>query len=227
MESETRINEINSLETAVRNGDAESAVGLVRQWLNHGMSSSEILLEMIYPLMKEMSDAFSRLEIYLPELMKAAVCVHRIQEDVLLPEMRRTGESCMLKARVVIGTCSGDIHEVGKSMVSMLLRINGFDVYDLGTSVKTDDFVNAAIKNQAEIIALSSMLTTSLPYVKNVIDRLETLGIRNRFRIVVGGAAVNSEWASLAGLDGFGRDAIEAVDICNKLIDSRSNEGRR
>lgn len=226
MESDIRIDGIYSLKTAVRNGDTESAVGSVRQWLKEGMSSSEILTEMIYPLMWEMSSAFSRLEIFLPELMRAAVCVRRIQEDVLLPEMQKTGEGSILKARVVIGTCSGDIHEVGKSMVSMLLRINGFDVYDLGTSVKTGDFVSAAMEKQADIIAMSSMLTTSLPYVKNVIDRLETLGVRDQFKIVVGGAAVNSEWASMAGLDGFGRDAVEAVDICNKLIDARSIEGR-
>ena len=109
-------------------------------------------------------------------------------------------------------------------LLSMLLCVNGFDVVDLGTNVKPDDFVNAAQQHKADIIAMSSMLTASLPFVKDVIGRLVTLGVREQYKIVVGGAAVTPEWASMAGLDGFGRDAVEAVNICNKLIDTAVRE---
>ncbi len=209
----------------IQRGDESIAVDYARQCIAEGMLPMEVYTDLICPLMEEMSSAFERLEIYLPELMKAAMCVREVQDQVLLPEIKRSGDRGLFKGRVVIGTCQGDIHEVGKSMVSMLLCVNGFDVLDLGTNVKPDDFVSAAKQHNADIIAMSSMLTASLPYVKDVISRLITLGIRDRYRIVVGGAAVTPEWASMAGLDGFGRDAVEAVNICNKLVDTTVSEG--
>ena len=205
-------------------GDENSAVAFARQCIAEGMTPMAVYTDLICPFMDEMSSAFERLEIYLPELMKTAMCVREIQEQVLLPEIKKAGDRGLFKARVIIGTCQGDIHEVGKSMVSMLLCVNGFDVVDLGTNVKPDDFVNAAQQHKADIIAMSSMLTASLPFVKDVIGRLVTLGVREQYKIVVGGAAVTPEWASMAGLDGFGRDAVEAVNICNKLIDTAVRE---
>lgn len=215
---------ISTLREIIHRGEKPAAVDFARQCLKDGMTPSAVMSDVIYPLMQEMSDAFVRLQIYLPELMKAAVTIQLIQEEALIPEMRKNGNGSLFKACVVIGSCQGDIHEVGKSMVSMLLRVNGFDVYDLGTNVKPETFIEAARIHQADIIAMSSMLTTSLPFVKDVIDRLETHGIRSRYRIVVGGAAVTPQWASMAGLDGFGRDAVEAVDICQKLIDANREE---
>lgn len=208
----------------IHRGEENGAVDFARQCIADGMSPMAVYTDLVCPLMEEMSSAFERLEIYLPELMKIAMCVREIQDQVLHPEIKKTEDRGLFKARVIIGTCQGDIHEVGKSMVSMLLCVNGFDVVDLGTSVKPDDFVSAAQKQHADIIAMSSMLTTSLPYVKDVISCLTTLGIRDQYRIVVGGAAVTPEWASMAGLDGFGRDAVEAVNICNKLVDTAARE---
>ena len=216
---------ISKLTEIICVGDKNDAIDFARRCLDEGMTPYEILTDVIYPLMRDMSDAFARLEVFLPELMKTAVYVQQMQDELLLPALRKDGNRIPFKARVVIGTCQGDIHEVGKSMVSMLLRVNGFDVYDLGTSVKPDDFIAMALQHNANIIAMSSMLTTSLPYVKDVIDRLETLGIRDRYKVVVGGAAVTPQWASMAGLDGFGRDAVEAVNICLKLIDADPEKG--
>ena len=216
---------ISTLKEIICVGDKNDAVLFVRRCMDDGMAPYEVLTEVLYPLMRDMSGAFMKLEVFLPELMKTAFYVQQIQEEVLLPEMRKYGSDIPFKARVVIGTCQGDIHEVGKSMVSMLLCVNGFDVYDLGTSVKPDDFIAMAQQHSADIIAMSSMLTSSLPYVKDVIDRLERLGIRDRYKVVVGGAAVTPQWASMAGLDGFGRDAVEAVNICLKLIDTDPVKG--
>lgn len=218
---------ISTLREIIHSGDRNTAAGFARQCLQDGMSPSEVMGEVIYPLMREMSDAFVRLDVFLPELMKTAVTIQKMQEDVLIPEMHKKGNGTFFKACVVIGSCQGDIHEVGKSMVSMLLRVNGFDVYDLGTNVKPEEFIEAARFHRADIIAMSSMLTTSLPFVKDVIDRLETLEVRDRYKVVVGGAAVTPQWASMAGLDGFGRDAVEAVDICRKLIDAGREEEKQ
>ena len=107
----------------IHRGDEDSAMDLARQCIAEGMTPMSVYTDLICPLMDEMSSAFERLEIYLPELMKAAMCVREVQERVLLPEIKKAGESGLFKARVVIGTCHGDIHEVGKSMVSMLLCV--------------------------------------------------------------------------------------------------------
>jgi methanogenic corrinoid protein MtbC1 len=124
---------------------------------------------------------------------------------------------------VVIATAQGDIHGIGKNMVALMLQVNGFTVTDLGTNVSTASILDAARRESADIIAMSSLLTTSLPFIKDVLARLQAAGEhvpggRGRFLVIAGGAPVTEEWSKAAGLDGFGEDAIEAVALCRNLM---------
>ena len=135
--------------------------------------------------------------------------------------IRQAGGSSTTEGAVVIGTAQGDIHDIGKNMVALMLQVNGFRVTDLGTNVATQAILDAARRENADIIALSSLLTTSLPFVKDVLARLDAAGERSRFMVVAGGAPVTVEWSVAAGLDGFAEDAVEAVAMCRGLMARR------
>lgn len=209
---------IDELSEIIQEGDSDAAVSLAKEMLTSGMTPMSIFSEVIHPILTDLGDSFARLEVFLPELMKAAMVVKAIQTEVLDPEIRKTGDKSFSSGRVIIGTSQGDIHDIGKSMVAMLLQVNGFSVTDLGVNVSPQMFIDTAKRENADIIAISSLLTTSLPFIKDVTSRLEAFGLRDKFKVIVGGAAVNPEWAASAGLDGFGRDAIEAVEICKNLV---------
>jgi methylmalonyl-CoA mutase cobalamin-binding domain/chain len=118
----------------------------------------------------------------------------------------------------VIGTVEADMHSVGKNIVAMMLRTSGFEVHDLGVDVKSASFVSRAREMKADIIALSSLMTTTRPYQREVIEELESLGLREGFKVIVGGGPVNEAWAEEIKADGYGKDAVEAVETVRKLM---------
>jgi methylmalonyl-CoA mutase cobalamin-binding domain/chain len=118
----------------------------------------------------------------------------------------------------VIGTVEADMHSVGKNIVAMMLRTSGFEVHDLGVDVKSAAFVSRAREMKADIIALSSLMTTTRPYQREVIEELESLGLREGFKVIVGGGPVNEAWAEEIKADGYGKDAVEAVETVRKLM---------
>jgi methylmalonyl-CoA mutase cobalamin-binding domain/chain len=125
------------------------------------------------------------------------------------------------KGKIVIATVSGDLHDIGKNIVKAMLEVNGFEVNDLGVDVETKTILKSARDADADIIALSALMIPSLPFVKDVIDFIEANEeARSRFKVMVGGGPVNREWADEAGADGYGDDAIEAVDVAYRLIDA-------
>jgi methylmalonyl-CoA mutase cobalamin-binding domain/chain len=120
--------------------------------------------------------------------------------------------------KVVIGTAAGDVHDIGKSMVATMMEVNGFDVVDLGTDVSVQDFLRTARDGEVDIIAVSSLLTTSLPYLKDVLAVLDETGERDRFKVMLGGGPVTEDWAADVGADGYGKDALEAVQVARRLV---------
>jgi methylmalonyl-CoA mutase cobalamin-binding domain/chain len=180
-----------------------------------------LMQEVIKPVMKECGDAFARLERFLPDLMYAGMVVKAIQEKVLEPAIRAAESESTSFGTIIIGTCEGDIHDIGKNMVALMLQVNGFKVIDLGTNVTPHNFISSAQRERADIIAMSSLLTPSLPYMKDVVKRLESMGERDQYLIIAGGAAVSRDWALSSGMDGVGDDAIEAVALCQNLIDQK------
>ena len=214
------------LRAAIDGLDEDDAVALAQSALDKGISPLEFFRGVIEPVLTAIGDAFSRLEVFLPDLMRAGVIVKAIQTRALEPAIRASGGVVTTEGRVVIGAAQGDIHDIGKNMVGLMLQVNGFSVTDLGTNVSTAAFLDAARREDAQIIAMSSLLTTSLPFVKDVLARLEAAGERGRFMVIAGGAPVTEEWSRATGLDGFAEDAVEAVGLCRGLMARRAQGGQ-
>jgi len=210
-----------TLRNAITAGDKVQGVELAQVALDAGVSPLIFFQGVVEPVLGEVGDQFARLEIFLPELMRAGMVVEAMQKEVLEPAiMAETGESS-ITGRVVIGTCQGDIHDIGKNMVALMLQVNGFEVTDLGTNVSPRTFIDSAKQKNADIIAMSSLLTTSMPYIRDLVDLLEAFGLADQYQVVAGGAAVTKDWAESAGLNGFGEDAVEAVNVCRNMLESR------
>lgn len=209
------------LAAAIDDGDNQRGVAIAKDALSQGISPLELMQEVIRPVMKEYGDAFARLDIFLPELMGASSVVKAMQTQVLEPSIRNSGGNSISQGTVVIGTCQGDIHDIGKNMVALMLQVNGFKVIDLGTNVTPQSFLDTAHREGVDIIAMSSLLTPSLPYMKDLVKRLDGLGERDRFKVIAGGAALTEEYSKMSGFDGYSDDAIGAVEICQKLMSQR------
>jgi len=167
--------------------------------------------------MKIIGERFNKLEIYLPEMMMAADVFSSVME-ILKPHISAESLVEMKRGTMVIGTVKGDIHAIGKDIVAMLLGTAGFTVYNLGTDVATSTFIEEARKVNADIIGLSSLLTTTMPTQKDVIDILKERGERDKYIIMVGGAPTSQAWADEIGADGYGETAESAVSLALELV---------
>jgi methylmalonyl-CoA mutase cobalamin-binding domain/chain len=223
--SESKIEEMRDrLEEAIAAGDKAMGIQLAQEALAAQSSALDFFKAVIEPVLEDVGDRFARLEIFLPELMKAGMVIKAMQKEVLEPAIRAEGSASTTAGKIVIGTCQGDIHDIGKNMVALMLQVNGFDVADLGTDIAPRTVIEAAQREQADIIALSSLLTPSMPYIRDVVQLLEGYGLRDQFQVVAGGAAVTRDWAKSIGADGFGEDAIEAVEVCRSLMTARKEK---
>jgi methylmalonyl-CoA mutase cobalamin-binding domain/chain len=209
------------------NADSENALLMAQQMLEKGIKPEYIFENCITPTLEEIGNRFEKLEIYLPEMIEAAEIVEMINQDVIEPKIKseigqdRFGDRVDVKGKILLATVQGDLHDIGKSMVALMLRVNGFKVYDIGIDVSPTEIVDRAQQVDADIIGLSSLLTTCLPYMKDVVDFLEGVGIRRKYAVIIGGAAVTPQFADEIGADAYGRSAAEAAIICDKIMNSR------
>lgn len=205
---------------AIIDGDDATADEVTVKLLEAGYKAYDIIKSCMIPAMKVVGDRFARLEIFLPEVMMAAdafqASMKHLEPRILEEERRK-----LIKGKIVIGTIQGDIHDLGKNIVALMLKANGFDVYDLGRDVPVDEFIKKAKEVEADVIGVSALLSTSLPYIKDLIRLLKELNLRDRFKVVVGGGAVTKEWAQEVGADGFAENAEEAVEILSELLSSK------
>jgi methylmalonyl-CoA mutase cobalamin-binding domain/chain len=162
---------------------------------------------------------FEEGEYFLPDLMLAGRALKAAMEILkpLLASAAATDPS-LKKAKIVIATVQTDIHDIGKNIVASMLAAAGYEVIDMGVDVPLNSIIDKAEETRADIIALSALLTTSMPYMKDLIDLLQARGLRQKYRVMVGGASVSPEWAESIGADGTGRDAIEAVRLARRLL---------
>jgi methylmalonyl-CoA mutase cobalamin-binding domain/chain len=168
--------------------------------------------------MDEIGEKFAAFEVFLPDLMIAGEKMTRCMA-ILQPYIQATGDA-KASARVVLGTVSGDLHDIGKNLVATMLTVAGFEVSDLGVNVPPLEFIKAAREHKADILALSSLMTNSLPYQKEVIDLLNEMGQRERYYVIVGGGPVTPEFARQIGADGWAENAAQAAGLCRQLIES-------
>lgn len=209
--------QFTNLVAAISEGDAENGVKESIKLIEGGKKPIEIFSECIEPNLADIGDKFSRLEIFLPEMISAAEVVKAIQK-ALKPYME-TGQESTSKGKVVIATVSGDLHDIGKNIVKAMLEVNGFEVNDLGVDVSAQAILKSAKDSDADIIALSALMIPSLPFVRDVIDFVEAnQEARERFKVIVGGGPVNRQWANEAGADGYGDNAIDAVEVARQQI---------
>jgi len=216
MPGEREIEEaLNRLKEAVQTPDVDLARQAAQEILARGIDPLRAIDEAITGSTDLLAQRFDAGELFLPHLVLAGEAM--TEASRILEPALPTG-SLASKKTIVIGTVEGDLHSVGKNIVTMMLRTGGFDVHDLGVDVRSSAFVQRARDVEADIIALSCLMTTTLPYQREVIEELDSLGLRERFRVMVGGGPATKEWADEIGADGFGRDAGEAVIEARRLV---------
>ena len=202
------------LHSAILGMDDHEAAAAAGDLLASRVDPNDVIDSIIRPTADEIGDKFQREEFFLPQLMLAGNALDAAM-SVLLKAIPASGEQS--KKTVLIGTVKGDIHTIGKNIVAMMLRTGGFDVQDLGVDVDASTFVKEAVAREADIIALSSLLTTTLPYQRDVISELKSQRLRDRFRVLIGGGPATQEWADEIGADGYGKDAGEALAVARRI----------
>jgi methylmalonyl-CoA mutase cobalamin-binding domain/chain len=204
--------------------EAEKALSLTRKLLGQGVTPTEFFEKCITPALEDIGGRFERLDIFLPEMVEAAEIVEQINNQVIKPALAESlarGDVQSLSGpvgKVCLATIQGDLHDIGKNMVALMLQVNGFEVIDMGTNVAPAAIIERAAQEDADIIGLSSLLTSCLPYMKDVVDFLEGQGTRDRYAVVVGGAAPTAEFVAEIGANAHGHTAAEAVTICKKIM---------
>jgi len=212
---------LKKLADAVLNGDSANVENYTREAVESGVDPMEAVEKGLSVGMKIIGDRFEGGKIFLPEMLGAADTFNRAME-VLKPVMKAQEKRIVSRGKVVIATVKGDVHSIGKNIVATVLETGGFEVVDIGVDRQSLGIIETAEKQNADVIALSALMTTTMPAQKEVIDILNEMGMRNRFFIIVGGGPVNSEWAKEIGADGYGETAFHAVQLIGRLLQSGS-----
>jgi corrinoid protein of di/trimethylamine methyltransferase len=202
---------------AVVAGDAEAAAGLARQALDERLDLPAVIEQGYIPGLRRVGDLWEAGEYFLPELISSAAAM-KAALAVFRPALEASGAAGLSRGRIVIGTIEGDIHDIGKNLVASMLSANGFDVVDLGSDVKADRFIDAAVETRADLICLSALLTTTMLGQRRVVECLRERGLRDRFKVLVGGAPVSRAWAAEIEADGYGENALAAVKQAAALV---------
>ena len=200
---------------AVIESDVGSIVGLTEQALGEGLSPQEILDNGLVSGMNHVGVEFKEGNMFIPEVLLSAKVMHA-SLDILEPMFAETGTRMV--GRVVIGTAQGDLHDIGKNLVGMMMRGAGFKVFDLGTDVAADVFVEAVREKRPDIVGISALLTTTMAGMHDTIEALQEAGLRDQVKVMVGGAPVTRDFAQKIGADGYAPDAPTAVDMAKEFV---------
>jgi len=202
---------------SIIDGDSDVAASLAKQAIDSGLDPLEAINEGFVPGVNQVGEQFSCGDMFLPELVMAGEAM-KTAISVLEPEMAKRGTERKVFGKVVLATVQGDIHDIGKTLVGTMLAAYGFQVYDLGVDVPILKVVEKAREVNADIVALSALLTTTMVRQRDVIEALEDVGLRARVKVMVGGAPVTHEWVEQIGADGYSEDAVGAVNVAKKLL---------
>ena len=206
----------SKLKQAICEGDSDQLVKLVQDAIDK-VDPLAIIEQGMMPGMTEVGDKFSQGQAYLPELLMAAEAWEEAMK-LIKPRLVETGASMGKQGTVVIGTVQTDIHEIGKNIVGNLLTTAGFEVHDIGCDSPASKFLAKAEEVSADIIAASAIMSTTIPYQKDVIELLNSKGLRDKYMVMVGGGVVTQEWADKIGADGYGDLASDAVETAKSLM---------
>ena len=202
---------------SIIDGDSDAALVLAKDSINNQINPLDAITKGFVVGVNTVGAAFGRGEAFLPELVMAGEAM-KAAVSVLDPELKKRGSERKMLGKVVIATVEGDIHEIGKSLVATMLGASGFEVFDLGVDTPSDKIIGKALEVNADIIAMSALLTTTMVKQREVIEELEKEGLRKKVKVMVGGAPVTRDWVTTIGADGFSEDAIGAVMLAKQLM---------
>lgn len=206
------------LAQAVIDGEPEDAEALANQAIDQGIDPLACINQGLMVGIQEVGELFSKGDYFLPELIIGADTMKKAL-DILEPALVG-GQKREVVGRVVLGTVVGDLHEIGKTLVGTMLTANGFDVIDIGVDKTPEEFIAAVKEADADIVGASALLTTTMLQQKKLIESLEAAGLRDKVKVMVGGAPVTESYAKEIGADGYAEDAISAVDMAFRLMDA-------
>jgi len=214
---------LQGISKAITEGDGEATFKLTKKALATNIPAEEILDKGVIPSLETVGDLFGKGEYFLPELIvsgEAAAVALEMLEPIL------TKGNAASKGKVAIGTVEGDVHNIGKNIVIMMLKGNGWAVTDLGVDVSPDDFCLAVAKGDFQILGLSSLLTTTMAYSAKTIEALKAAGLRDKIKVMVGGAPVTQEWADKIGADAYAKDGPAAVKVAAALVKKEDSNAK-
>lgn len=206
---------LKDLYNNVINGEAAATREGVEKSLQAGIQPAEILNEGLIAAMAEVGRLFEEGEFYVPEMLIAARAMQAGME-VLKPSLQEADVKA--SGKVVIGTVKGDLHDIGKNLVSLMLEGAGFEICDMGVDVSPEKFVEAVRQEKPDMIALSALLTTTMPNMKATVEALRDAGLRSEVKVIIGGAPVTDNYASQIGADGYAPDASRAVSLAKRMV---------
>ncbi|MCE5307679.1 MAG: corrinoid protein [Acidobacteriales bacterium] len=206
--------DLTKLHDAILNGDAKTSVAVTKEALAENVDPMDLVTKYMVPAMDEVGRRFECEEYFVPELLLAARAM-KGSLQLIRPLLVARGDKPV--AKVVIGTVKGDLHDIGKNLVSAMLEGGGFEIIDLGSDVSPEKFVDAVKSSGANLVALSALLTVTMPSMKTTIEALKNAGVREQVKVMVGGAPVTNQYAQEIGADGYGESASSAVHLARKL----------
>lgn len=209
------MNVLQELKEAVITGRRDVAISLVENALAEGSAAEVIISEALMPAMEVVGDKFSRQEYFLPEMIAAA---HAMKAAMAELDPLLKGETRETIAACVIGTVQGDLHDIGKNLVALMLEGGGFKVLDLGVDVSPEQFLDAVVEHRPQLVGLSALLSTTMPVMRDVINLLERAGVRGTVKVMIGGAPVTQQYADNVGANGYAPDAPSAVRLAKSLL---------
>lgn len=210
----------SAMKQSIVDGEREDAVALARRAVSEGVDPLAAINQGFVRGLDEVGEQYGCGEMFLPDLVLAAEAM-KGAVAVLEPELARLGAVRQVLGRVVIGNVAGDIHDIGKTLVATMLAANGFEVHDLGVDVPIAAFAEKAREVDADIVGVSSLLTTTMIKQRDVVEALDDMGLRPRVKVMVGGAPVTAAWVEEIGADAFSEDAIGAVAVARQLVAAR------
>ena len=210
-----RVADLERLYETVIEGDWKVVAAMTRAAIADGVAPLTIVTGYLVPAMDEVGRRFEREEYFVPEMLISARAMKAAME-IVRPLLAAIGAESV--GRVVIGTVKGDLHDIGKNLVASMLEGGGFEVIDLGTDVEPERFIEAAVTNNAKLVALSALLTVTMPSMKTTLDAFRAAGLREKFKVMIGGAPVTQQYADAIGADGYGQSAGAAVALARRLV---------
>jgi corrinoid protein of di/trimethylamine methyltransferase len=208
---------LKEMAQSIIDGDSDKAVELAKKSIEIQMHPLDAITKGFVVGVNYIGDQFGKGEAFLPELVMAGEAM-KAAVATLEPELKKLGTTREMLGRVVLATVEGDIHEIGKTLVGTMLSASGFEVYDIGVDAPADKIIGKAIEVDANIIGMSALLTTTMVRQREVIEELEKEGLRNKFKVIVGGAPITREWYEKIKADGYSEDAIGAVKLAKQLV---------